>query len=100
MPTPALPLAAPAPAFDVERRYVRRRQVRTDRFVTFDFAIGEPDLSVELVLPQAAFAAFCDAQQVTWITEAQGAALDQARRRWSELEGHDDDDDDNQETTP
>jgi phenol hydroxylase P0 protein len=99
MPTPAPSPAAAAPAFDVERRYVRRRHVRADGFVAFDFAIGEPDLSVELVLPQAAFAAFCEAQQVTWITEAQGAALDQARRRWSELEGHDDDDD-NQETTP
>ena len=99
MPPPAPPAAALAPAFDVTRRYVRRRHVRADGFVAFDFAIGEPDLSVELVLPQAAFIAFCDAQQVTWITEAQGAALDLARRRWSELVGHDDDDN-NQETTP
>ncbi|WP_326537211.1 phenol hydroxylase subunit [Pseudorhodoferax sp.] len=95
MPTTAQTPAAPA--FDVQRRYVRRRAMRDDGFVEFDFAIGDPDLSVELMLPRAAFTAFCSAQQVTWIDERQGMALDQARRRWSELDDHDDD---QQETTP
>lgn len=95
-----MPTTAPPPCFDVQRRYVRQRALRDDGFVEFDFAIGDPDLCVELILPLAAFTAFCSAQQVTWISETQGAALDQARRRWSELEGHDDHDADNQETTP
>ena len=96
---PATAPSSAAPAFDVRRRYVRRRAVRTDGFVEFDFAIGDPDLSVELMLPQAAFAEFCRAQQVTWIGEPEGRALDRARRRWSELDGHDDHDDP-EETTP
>lgn len=89
-------ITATTSSFDVRRRYVRRRAERADGFVEFDFAIGDPDLCVELILPLAAFTAFCSAQQVIWIDERQGRALDQARRRWSEL----DEQDDNQETTP
>lgn len=88
----------PARAFDVTRRYVRRRAVRADGFVVFDFAIGDPDLGVELMLPQAAFAAFCREQNVAWIGEQEGAALDLARLRWSG--GGREQDDNPEETTP
>ena len=46
------------PAFDL-RRYVRLLQVRPDGFVEFEFAIGEPELAVELILPADAYRAFC-----------------------------------------
>lgn len=83
--TAPIPLR-PARAFDVLQRYVRLRETRADGFVLFDFAIGDPDLSVELMLPQAAFNAFCRQQQVRWIDAEEGAALDRERQRWSQ--GH------------
>lgn len=46
-------------AFDLTRKFVRVREVTADGNVRFDFAIGWPDLSVELVLPRAAFDEFC-----------------------------------------
>ena len=91
-----MPATATPTTFDAQRRYVRSRNVRADGFVEFEFAIGDPDLSVELILPQAAFMDFCAAQQVIWVDERQGMEIDQARKRWSQL----DEADDNQETTP
>ena len=63
------------PAFDPSVRFVRLRQVRADGFVEFDFAIGEPDLLVELILPVAAFHEFCRANQVIRITPVEGATI-------------------------
>lgn len=47
------------PVFDLRRRYVRLLQVRSDGFVEFEFAIGEPELAVELILPADAYREFC-----------------------------------------
>jgi phenol hydroxylase P0 protein len=43
---------------------VRVQAVRDDGLVSFDFAIGWPDLSVELMLPGPAFEAFCATHRV------------------------------------
>lgn len=59
---------AASKAFDTSLRFVRLRQVRADGFVEFDFAIGEPDLSVELIMPVAAFHEFCRDNQVTQLS--------------------------------
>jgi phenol hydroxylase P0 protein len=59
--------------FDPSLRFVRLRHVRTDGFVEFEFAIGEPELFVELVLPVAAFHEFCRANHVIQITPLEGA---------------------------
>lgn len=80
----ALPPHSLAADFDVTRRYVRLREMRDDGFVLFDFAIGDPDLSVELMLPQSSFGEFCREQQVVWITQKQGETLDRQRLRWSQ----------------
>jgi phenol/toluene 2-monooxygenase (NADH) P0/A0 len=61
--------------FDPGVRFVRLRKVRADGFVEFDFAIGEADLSVELVMPVAAFHEFCRANRVIQITPLEGATL-------------------------
>ena len=53
--------------FDELPRYVRVRDVIDDRFVEFDFAIGEPSLYVELVLPKAAFEAAGYEVPATWV---------------------------------
>lgn len=45
---------------DIRRRFVRVLRVQPqDGLVAFEFAIGWPDLAVELVLPVRAFDEFC-----------------------------------------
>ena len=53
--------------FDTDAKFVRVTEMRADGFVAFDFAIGEPELYVEMLLPVAAYHAFCADQGVTHI---------------------------------
>ncbi len=52
-------------SFDPARRFVRVVERRPDGLVEFEFAVGEPELFVEMLLPQAAFEAFCAEQGVS-----------------------------------
>jgi len=61
---PSGDLTADLPACDTTRRFVRVIEERTDGLVAFEFAIGWPELAVELLLPAAAFAEFCAANHV------------------------------------
>ena len=59
------PVQLPAlPAVDTTQRFVRVIERRPDGLVAFEFAIGWPDLAVELLLPVLAFAAFCATNRV------------------------------------
>ncbi|MCX7059874.1 MAG: phenol hydroxylase [Gammaproteobacteria bacterium] len=80
MAYPALPTRPPA--FDVERRYVRFRELRSDGFVEFDFAIGDPELCVELTLPLPAYQAFCRQNAVIYLTREQAEAVDFEKSKW------------------
>ena len=71
------------PRFDPAKRFVRLKQVRGDGFVEFEFAIGDPDLAVDLILPAEAYRTFCRDNHAVLISPLQGAAIDQARLRWS-----------------
>ena len=51
--------------FDTTRKFVRVIETRENGMVEFEFAIGEPELFVELLLPGPAFAEFCSANAVT-----------------------------------
>ncbi len=51
--------------FDTTRKFVRVIETRQDGLIEFEFAIGEPELFVELIMPAHAFAEFCEANQVT-----------------------------------
>ena len=62
VPDPA-PEDAPL-AVDTSRKFVRVTARRPNGFVEFEFAIGWPELSVELMLPATAFDAFCAANRV------------------------------------
>jgi phenol hydroxylase P0 protein len=62
--------------------FVRVRHERADGFIEFDFAIGEPDLSVELILPRAAFEEFCAINQVRHLSAAQGQQIDADQSKW------------------
>jgi phenol hydroxylase P0 protein len=44
---------------DTKRRFVRLRGERGNGFVEFDFAIGEPEVFVELILDSKSFKEFC-----------------------------------------
>jgi phenol hydroxylase P0 protein len=74
--------ARPPRAFDITRRYVRFREQRDDGFVEFDFSIGDPGLSVELVMPLREFQSFCRANRVTYLTRDEGAQLDIDQAKW------------------
>lgn len=60
----AAPAALDLPACDTHRRFVRVLEQRADGLIAFEFAIGWPELSVELLLPAPAFAEFCAKNQV------------------------------------
>ena len=48
----------------LQRKFVRVIERRENGFVAFEFAIGWPELSVELMLPGPAFEAFCAREDV------------------------------------
>ena len=54
----------PLPVCDTAKRFVRVIEERADGLVAFEFAIGWPELSVELLLPAPAFAEFCATNRV------------------------------------
>jgi phenol/toluene 2-monooxygenase (NADH) P0/A0 len=49
---------------DTKRRFVRLRGERRHGFVEFDFAIGEPEVFVELILDWKSFREFCVMNEV------------------------------------
>lgn len=63
-------------------KYIRVTGDRNAKFVEFDFAIQDPTLFVELVLPQQAFQHFCEINQVVEMTEAQKAWNDAQEDKW------------------
>jgi phenol hydroxylase P0 protein len=63
-PSPPMDPAVRLPAVDTSLRFVRVLEQRPGGLVTFEFAIGWPELAVELMLPAAAFDAFCAANKV------------------------------------
>ena len=52
-------MSVPDAPMDTTRRFVRVSGERANGFVEFEFAIGEPEIFVEMILPRAAFAEFC-----------------------------------------
>ena len=63
-------------------KYIRITSDRDAKFVEFDFAIQDPTLFVELVLPQEAFHNFCETNQVIEMTEEQQAWNDAQEDKW------------------
>lgn len=63
-------------------KYVRIRSAPDDRFVEFDFAINDPSLFVELIMPRDCFEAFCKHNRVIHMTAAQAAQNDDEAAKW------------------
>ncbi len=74
-----------AAQFDVSKKYVRVMEVRANGMVEFEFSVGEPEMAVELIMPEAAFAEFCRDNQVTFIGDqpAPAADRDSADSAWN-----------------
>lgn len=72
----------PEKKFSEFTRYVRVRRVVKDKFIEFDFAIGDPSLYVEMILPKPAFAAFCQHNKVVMMTDEQAAQVDADMEKW------------------
>ncbi len=68
--------------FDQLTRYVRVRSAVNSRFVEFDFAIGDPTLFVELIMPEKAFKRFCEINEVVFMTVEQQQAVDIEMEKW------------------
>lgn len=60
--------------FDPTRRFVRVLERMPDGLVSFEFAIGWPELSVELMLPAPAFDEFCRANRVQQLGDTHNAS--------------------------
>ena len=65
-----------------KKKYVRVRNIIRDQFVEFDFAIDDPRLYVELVLPKASFAEFCAANDVLEMTAEQCQMVADDAEKW------------------
>jgi phenol/toluene 2-monooxygenase (NADH) P0/A0 len=64
MNPPNTPSTEDLPICDTSHRFVRVLSTRPDGLVSFEFSIGWPELAVELMLPAAAFDAFCATNRV------------------------------------
>lgn len=62
--------------------FVRVTGTLEDRFVEFEFAIGDPALSVELVMQFGQFREFCARHQVRHLDAEEGARIDFERMKW------------------
>lgn len=62
--------------FDTNRKYVRVLETRANGMVEFEFAIGEPEIFAELIMPKAAFEEFCKSNAVTFLSGAHPVSAD------------------------
>lgn len=58
--------------------FVRVTGIRNGTFVEFEFALGDRDLSVELIMPFAAFDEFCRRQGAVLLPTADGVDIQAA----------------------
>ena len=59
--------ASQVDGFDTSWKFVRVVERRPDGFVEFQFAIGDPDVFVEMIMSSGAFAEFCELNEVTML---------------------------------
>lgn len=67
---------------DTKRKFVRVTGHRGEEFVEFDFAIGEPDIFVEMILSPEAFEDFCKINNVEPMPEVAAAEEGSEEAEW------------------
>ncbi len=80
-------IASPAPGNHSDPlrdipKYIRITSAPDAAFVSFDFAIGDPNLFVELVMPPRVFEYFCQKNGVLTMTPEQSAEVDAQIAKW------------------
>ena len=55
---------------------------KRQRFIEFDFAVGSPDLAMEMIMPEIDFAEFCHRHHVIMIDQRDSDAIDAERAEW------------------
>ncbi len=74
-------MTTPQP-FNPDKKFVRIIQTHATGLVEFEFAVGEPELFVELLMGQAAFDEFCATHGVTPTTGHLVQAPDTDTQEW------------------
>lgn len=65
-----------------QKRYVRITSRDRPGFVEFDFSLDDPTLYLEMILPTAAFTEFCQANQVTFLSDEEAEAVARQQVKW------------------
>lgn len=65
-----------------QTRFVRVTGIKQDKFVEFDFSIGDPTIFVELVLPFEQFDTFCQRHQAQKLSDEQITQVDLDSQKW------------------
>lgn len=82
--------------FDPARRYLRVTRRRDDGMVELDYAVGAPEVYVEMILPAAAVEdliarerpTLLDGPRATWTAEDVANGLAEASWSLGEMQGH------------
>jgi phenol hydroxylase P0 protein len=61
--------------------FVRVRGERK-RFIEFDFAVGSPDLAMEMIMPKELFGEFCRRHRAVMLNQEQSDTIDAERTEW------------------
>ncbi|MFC2995937.1 phenol hydroxylase subunit [Acinetobacter sichuanensis] len=62
--------------------FVHVTGTQNNKFVEFEFSIGDPDLSVELIMPFDAFEEFCTQHNVQKLSASEQAKIEFDRMKW------------------
>lgn len=62
--------------------FVRVTGEQAGRFVEFEFAVGDPALSIEMILPRGAFDEFCARHGAVRLSDDMARRLDIDRMKW------------------
>ena len=65
-----------------QKRYVRITNKDRPGFVEFHFSLDDPSLYLEMILPTAAFTEFCQANQVSFLSDEEAEAVAQQQEKW------------------
>ncbi|KZC43276.1 MULTISPECIES: phenol hydroxylase subunit [Rhodanobacter] len=74
--------ASTQPAFRQPATTVRVTGGIGQRFVQFEFSLGDPDLTVELVMRPEQFREFCARHHSRFLSDPECAAVDAERLKW------------------
>jgi len=62
--------------FDITRKFVRVMRTLPNGLIEFEFAVGDPDVAAELVMPKAAFDEFCASNHVEFLSATPADVFD------------------------